>query len=303
MLRNVLKSLLINAIVIIPTYAMDTLETNTEFSAKLGEASGFGLPHTVEINLDYSKEMLLAKGWLEDHESQFGTLNNMGSNINDTCADNMYGQIYDFAVISFKENCGDFVLDIGCGTGHGTAYLLKQATVVFNDICTNHLALVYDLHRLSPGKGFYLNNKPFPHGVDFPSNCFTGINCSYVGHYLSPTDLEACFQKMSNSLKPGGIIFYRVLTINSHPFSFYANSYEDKSQNGEIWPGYIEDVSRIKPNGIKGLPNMVHPHGLKEVGDLAELSGLVILDHCVTGYHEKFTPLGTFMAILQKPLI
>ena len=176
----------------------------------------------------------------------------------------------------FRERCGDFVLDIGCGLGHCGRLLLDKSTVVFNDICDRHLAVAHFINNKNPGKGYYLNNKSFLE-LDFLPGSFTGIISSFFGHYLSPEELDTSFQKMASYLKPGGRIFYRVLTTANKDLEFYKQTYDEKEAKGEIWPGYIKDITMVKPEGVRGIPNTFHPHGFKEVKYLADLYGLKFL--------------------------
>ncbi len=183
---------------------------------------------------------------------------------------------------------GNSVLDIGCGYGNTLLGMLptsKGQRVIFNDLSSEHLEII--VRRLEKRKyahnnnyngDFYLNNKLFPDEMDFPDNSFSSILFSYVAHYLTPTEIEVGMQKMYDWLIPGGRVYYRVLSINAHPFYFYRNEYERRKTEGDRWPGYIESLQNIDLPGkpTTGFPDSIHPHGVDELTRLAEETGFTL---------------------------
>ncbi|MFC7344630.1 class I SAM-dependent DNA methyltransferase [Saccharopolyspora griseoalba] len=91
------------------------------------------------------------------------------------------------------------VADIGCGTGHSTAFLHRLGAEVSGiDPSTGMLDTA---RRLHPGLRFELGSMT---ALDLPERSLGGILAGYSIIHLEPADLPAAFAEFHRVLLPGG---------------------------------------------------------------------------------------------------
>ena len=164
---------------------------------------------------------------------------------------------------SFAEyagQCEGEVLDIGCAYGVATVAALEQgARVLAMDMAQPHLDILAERirkeakHRLVTQKGLLPD-------IDFEEERFGAIHASRVIHFLTPEDVQKSLQKMYRWLQPGGKLFL----VSDSPYVGYwaskASEYEARKAAGDLWPGYIDDVSKyFNKKDIDGAPSIINP--------------------------------------------
>ncbi len=208
-------------------------------------------PISVLKNVDVLKDLKAAMPM--DVKSAIPTLNRTG-----VMVEGLISYSEDFA--SYAGQCGGEVLDIGCAYGVATIAALEQgAQVLAVDMEPQHLDILESrinddaMRRLRTQQGLLPE-------INFENERFAAIHASRVIHFLKPEDVQETIKKMYQWLQPGGKLFL----ITDTPYVGYwaskASDYEARKASGELWPGYIEDVSKyFDDKDIRGGPSLINP--------------------------------------------
>ena len=96
---------------------------------------------------------------------------------------------------------------------------------------------------------------------------FAAIHASRVIHFLKPEDVRKTIQKMYRWLQPGGKLFLIADTPYIGYWASKAPDYETRKAAGDLWPGYIDDVSKFfdarDTDGAPPLINSLDPDILR----------------------------------------
>ena len=156
----------------------------------------------------------------------------------------------------------DFCLEIGCGTGKNTEWLVTR--------CTNIVAV-----DLSPGMLEIARGRSLPHvefvraditrDWDFADREFDLIVFSLVLEHIA--DLDGVFRKSANVLKPEGQIYIGEL----HPFKQYTGSKArfETAQGTEEVECHVHHISEFLGSAAK---HGLHISGLREHFDEGDRS-------------------------------
>ncbi len=137
-----------------------------------------------------------------------------------------------------KEYDFQLILELGCGTGKNTSWLLKKTEAM--------IALDFSIKMLEKAKEKIKSDKVDFRQADLKEDWNLGqqqpdlICCNLVLEHIE--DLAEVFQKAAQALAPGGKFFCCEL----HPFKQYAGSKARfKTPNGEeeVLQVYVHDVS------------------------------------------------------------
>lgn len=180
------------------------------------------------------------------------TLNKMGYSF---CDLSEYGR-------DFLEYCHfvkEPVLDIAAAYGVATLPALEAgAYVIANDLDPRHLEI---LKSKVPSKFLErLNLKPgkFPQDLDFPEESLSAILASHVFHFLTGEETLEAVHSMYKWLKPGGKAFAIIGTPYVKMAEDFIPLFHQRKQQGEPWPGLIEDLSIYKHKRSADLPKLMH---------------------------------------------
>ncbi|NQV36730.1 MAG: methyltransferase domain-containing protein [Candidatus Marinimicrobia bacterium] len=143
----------------------------------------------------------------------------------------------------------DHVLELGCGTGKNTEWLLTKAkTIIGFDFSQEMLALAKA--KVTDGKVTF-KKADLTRPWDVKNECADLITCSLTLEHIK--DLHFIFDQAYKKLKPNGIFFISEL----HPFKQYAGSKARfESENGieelEVYTHHSSEyVSSAQNNGFK----------------------------------------------------
>lgn len=154
----------------------------------------------------------------------------------------------DLDKISTIETLNNFefsrVIELGCGTGKNTKYLLQKADKVisidFSQEMLNKAKVKIQDHRVTFKKVDLTTKWPIENGyADL-------ITCSLVLEHIKDKDLDTFFNQANNKLKNGGIFFISEL----HPFKQYSGSKakfetENGTQELETYTHHISEYLSI----------------------------------------------------------
>ena len=136
------------------------------------------------------------------------------------------------------------VLELGCGTGKNTEWLLQTAAALTSvDFSANMLAKAKEKIKLDKVKFIQADiNQPW----DFVKMPFDLITCSLVLEHIK--DLEPVFKKAFDSLVPGGHFYIGEL----HPFKQYGGSKArfEKEDQTVVLDCYTHHVSDFLSVGL-----------------------------------------------------
>ena len=115
------------------------------------------------------------------------------------------------AVNYFKQEDLKRVLDLGCGTGRHTAYLLKEGFQVYG--CDSSAAALEIAKRISPEVKF---EKCVMTSLPYEDGSFDGIICNNVIQHGKIADIKRAISEIHRILRKGGILFL-VAISTKHP--------------------------------------------------------------------------------------
>ena len=110
----------------------------------------------------------------------------------------------------------DSCLEIGCGTGKNTSWLISKAKEITAVDLSNEM-LAKAKEKIDSEKASFLQ-ADILHDWDFVNKKYDLVSFSLVLEHIE--DLEPVFQKASEAIAPGGYIYIGEL----HPFKQYAGS-------------------------------------------------------------------------------
>ena len=149
----------------------------------------------------------------------------------------------DLEAISLRETLKDIqfesCLEIGCGTGKNTEWLLTK--------CKNILAIDISEEMLSVArnkineKHIRFLNTDITQGWDFTAESFDLVVCSLVLEHIE--NIHGIIHKISEHLNPGGLLYIGEL----HPFKQYAGSKPkfDTEQGEQIVSSFTHHISEF----------------------------------------------------------
>ncbi len=115
------------------------------------------------------------------------------------------------AVNFFKQELVRTVLDLGCGTGRHTAYLLEEGFQIYG--CdSSETALELAMDALPTVNFETCNMTSLPYGNSF----FDAVICNHVIQHGTIAEIKAAISEIDRILRKGGLLFLVAVSTN-HP--------------------------------------------------------------------------------------
>ena len=167
----------------------------------------------------------------------------------------------------------EMILDLGCGIGANTRYLIEQGFQVLScDYSLEALKNVKEFIKGSQTK--YLNmNDPFP----FNDDSFKVIVADISLHYFLDTKTIQIMKEIRRILKPDGILLARVSSIHDafnvsnddpdsryHDYGSYGQRYMNESDLKRYF-GLIGDFEYREVTMVRDEPYYCHPKKLYQL--------------------------------------
>ena len=152
------------------------------------------------------------------------------------------------------------VLEIGASYGPASLPALKNNSIVIaNDIDEMHLAILCNNTPKEYLENLYLKPGYFPHGIDFPENSLGAVLVCRIAHFLNGEEIETGLKKIFKWLVPGGKLYFVTLSPYHHLLKDkFLPIYESRLNNGDKWPGLINNMRELNPNEAEDIPNFLH---------------------------------------------
>jgi SAM-dependent methyltransferase len=167
---------------------------------------------------------------------------------------------YSLAFIAKAQKTELPVLEIGVAYGFTALEAIRNRNAVFiaNDLELNHL-LILKTNLPEEKKQFvYLNNKRFPQETSFPDENLGAILLCKMMHFLTADEMEIALDKLYSWLSPGGYLYIVTTSPYHHYLSAFSPIYEQRWEQGDPWPGIIQNMRDYAPDlGIK-IPHFLH---------------------------------------------
>ena len=190
------------------------------------------------------------------------TLNKMGYM---TAHLNPYSQKF----VEFASSAPGQVLEVGAAYGNATIAAAEAgASVIANDIDPRHLEIlinrtpIHVKHRITTMLG------TFPH-LNFAPESLQGALVSRVFHFFDGAAIELSARRLFNWLARSGKVFIVAETPFIQPLKDFIPIYQERKENGDPWPGWIENVADYAPadrkNDVPKSMNMLDCETLTRV--------------------------------------
>lgn len=160
------------------------------------------------------------------------------------------------------------ILDVGCGPGNVTQYLLKQRpyfNILGIDIAPNMIALA---KKNNPTASFKVMEAKHIHNLN---KCYHGVVCAFLLPYLSKENAIELINSMTQLLKKDGILYISTMEGLNSNSKFQSSSHNKEDQlfinYHEI--GYITDA--IKDNGLNIVFSILQKFPQKEDAKTTDL--------------------------------
>lgn len=167
--------------------------------------------------------------------------------------------IYDLWLDEYKDilevNKKNEILDLGCGIGADTLYLLERGYDVLScDFSIEALKSIQD--NIPNSKTLYLDMmKKFP----IEDNTYSLIIADLSLHYFDNETTIHIMSEIKRILKNGGILLSRVASINDFNFGAGANKYF-----GIIGSVEMKETSMVRNRGEYSKPKMLYKAKVKK---------------------------------------
>ena len=155
-------------------------------------------------------------------------------------------------------NYPELSLEIGAAFGVTTHAALKAgANMVVNDLDERHIKIL--IEKTPPELRHHLHPvvAKVPELAFLPES-FSAILACRILHFLDGPNLRDALQYFANWLKPGGKLFLVADTPFVKCLEPFMPKFLQRLQEGEAWPGYIEDISKYVPDRAKDIPTAFH---------------------------------------------
>jgi len=185
---------------------------------------------------------------------------------------------------------GKKVLDVGCGTGSLTSWLLGQGAEVIGVDASPDM-LKHARNKMDNKVSFALHDITEPMDF-FENNSFDLVTASLVFHYVDK--MASVFSELNRVLKPGGNLVFSV----GHPF---INSVKRPSENYYMtevvsydWVGFADDPVSVP---VYKRPLQRYTEALAEAGFLIER----LIEPTPTDIFKQEKP-GSYARHMKVPL-
>lgn len=174
---------------------------------------------------------------MDKYKETFQTWNKVAHLYQDKFMDlEMYNESYDFVCNSVGKNKAK-VLDIGCGPGNISKYLLSKRPdfdILGIDVASNMIELA---KKNNPSANFAVMDC---REIDSIKNQFDAIICGFCLPYLSESDVEKFLQDCYNLLNKNGLLYISFVEGNSNKSGFLT------SNSGDRVYFYYHDLNELK---------------------------------------------------------
>lgn len=167
---------------------------------------------------------------------------------------------YSRRFVELPDAAGASFLDIGGGIGNVISALVERGarSITSADIEAKHLAmqrrLLAPMLERHPASRVEFVCDGLPSLASLAKARYDRILVNQVLHYLSPAAFEVAMQTLRGLLRPGGFLLLSTGTPFIPVYAGFLDLYQTRVENGDPWPGYIDDVRRYHPNGANHNP-------------------------------------------------
>lgn len=180
-------------------------------------------------------------------------------------------------------------LDLGCAYGIASLSALKHgARVIACDMEVGHVQVLLNQVEDAAQERIKGTVAQMP-DVAFRPNSFSAILCSRALHFLDGDDVTKTVSSMAEWLEPGGKVFLIADTPYTGFWARGASDYEARKANGDLWPGFIPDVTVYLPDQARSKANMRHlnPMDPDTIARVCKEAGLIIEHAAFSGRPDQ----------------
>ncbi|MBD3724470.1 MAG: class I SAM-dependent methyltransferase [Flavobacteriaceae bacterium] len=174
---------------------------------------------------------------MDKYKETFQTWNKVAYLYQDKFMDlEMYNESYDFVCNSVGKNKAK-VLDIGCGPGNISKYLLSKRPdfdILGIDVASNMIELA---KKNNPSANFAVMDC---REIDSIKNQFDAIICGFCLPYLSESDVEKFLQDCYNLLNKNGLLYISFVEGDPKKSDFQTSSTGNRAYF------YFHDINELK---------------------------------------------------------
>lgn len=198
------------------------------------------------------------------------------------------------------------MLEIGAGKGEASLEALQKGAIAWvNDLDSRHLSHFSEDVPHKVANNYKLIIGDFPDNLDLPKAYFDAILAVRVLHFFDPPKLERAIIKFYDSLKPKGKVFILATTPYLKDWKSFISVYERRKKKGELYPGYVENLSRYNPQFKGRIPEKMHfldpivlRREFEKAGFIVRYSDFIQQKNIITQTNKNFSLVGV---VAQKP--
>ncbi len=205
--------------------------------------------------------------------------------------------------VEYAALCTAPVLDMGCAYGIATRAALERGAFVHAcDMEAGHVEIVLDETPPEQRARLTVSVGTLP-DVAFPDAAFAAILCSRVLHFMLGPDIRRALADMARWLQPQGRLFLVADTPYSGFWRGAAAAYEQRKGAGVEWPGFIEDLGALLPDGRlpAGMLSYLNPLDPDLLARECERVGLVVEETGFVGRPGDVSAKHHAGAIARRP--